>query len=116
MLGDIALVMSFGGGFVLAVCTRHQMISSDRDNINHDSIRTELKTELNLPSVAYGIEHLLRFIIKLPFLLSQVDKKQVQGKIAEEPLNQHILASEDNSRDFANQERVVFLQKNSSIL
>jgi hypothetical protein len=83
---------------------------------NTDSIRKE-SPESKRPSEVYGAEHLLRFIIKLPFLMSQYDpKKSVSGIIPDinegYPVTCYILASEDLSRDFASHllELVVFLQ------
>ncbi|KAL3766874.1 hypothetical protein ACHAWU_007964 [Discostella pseudostelligera] len=89
------------------------------DKDNSESIRKESESNHKRPSGVYGAEYLLRFIIKLPFLLAQHDQKNTNSAIIPDsdegdPVNTHILASEDLARDFANHllELVVFLQKN----
>jgi hypothetical protein len=90
------------------------------DNDNTDPIHTEFENKRNSPSEAYGAEHLLRFIIKLPFLLSQYDQKKTDSiqtsgiNDGEHPASTYILASENLSKHFANYltELVIFLQKN----
>ncbi|KAL7444761.1 hypothetical protein ACHAXH_008091 [Discostella pseudostelligera] len=96
-----------------------QTENSVDDNDNGDSIRKESESNHKRPSGVYGAEHLLRFIIKLPFLMSQYDQKKTASAIIPgidegDPANTYILASEDLARDFANHllELVVFLQKN----
>jgi hypothetical protein len=71
------------------------------------------------PSELYGAEHLLRFLVKLPFIISQYDCKDADSGIilgsceGNTPVDVFILASEDLSRDFANNiaDLVVYLQK-----
>ena len=71
------------------------------------------------PSELYGAEHLLRFLVKLPSILSLYDcKDDDSGRSVDSceentAVNVFILASEDLSRDFANNlsDLVVFLQK-----
>ena len=71
------------------------------------------------PSELYGAEHLLRFLVKLPSILSQYDCKDADsGRRLDScegntPGDVFILASEDLSRDFANNlsDLVVYLQK-----
>ena len=90
------------------------------DNNNTDPIHTKFENKRKSPSEAYGAEHLLRFIIKLPFLLSQYDQKMTGSILTsginadEQPASTYILASENLSKYFANHltELLVFLQKN----
>jgi hypothetical protein len=71
------------------------------------------------PSELYGAEHLLRFLVKLPFILSLYDCRDANsgrslGNNEEStPKDVFILASDDLSRDFSNHisNLVVFLQK-----
>ena len=73
------------------------------------------------PSELYGAEHLLRFLVKLPFILSLYDCRDADNSgrslgSSEEvtPTEGFILASEELSMDFANHlsNLVIFLQKN----
>lgn len=71
------------------------------------------------PSELYGAVHLLRFLVKLPFILSQYDCKNpnsgkiLDGSEGKTPTDVFILASKDLSRDFADHllELAVFLQR-----
>ena len=70
------------------------------------------------PSELYGAEHLLRFLVKLPSILSQYDCKDADsGRSLDScegntPVDVFILTSEDLSRDFANNlsDLVIYLQ------
>eukprot|EP00581_Thalassiosira_minuscula_P003388 CAMPEP_0183742420 /NCGR_PEP_ID=MMETSP0737-20130205/64683_1 /TAXON_ID=385413 /ORGANISM="Thalassiosira miniscula, Strain CCMP1093" /LENGTH=485 /DNA_ID=CAMNT_0025978003 /DNA_START=42 /DNA_END=1499 /DNA_ORIENTATION=+ len=76
------------------------------------------KTNTNKrPSEVYGAEHLLRFFVKLPFILSQYDPKNTptpDSNKNEEINDAYVLSSEEQSREFAGHlsELIVFLQKN----
>ncbi|KAL7546694.1 hypothetical protein ACHAWF_010020 [Thalassiosira exigua] len=74
----------------------------DDDNTRHEGEQPKMR-----PSEVYGAEHLFRFIIKLPFILSRYSPKD------ETTASSYILASDDQSRKFASNmsELVVFLQK-----
>mmetsp|Transcript_1466 Transcript_1466/g.3077 ORF Transcript_1466/g.3077 Transcript_1466/m.3077 type:complete len:504 (+) Transcript_1466:236-1747(+) len=70
------------------------------------------------PSEVYGAEHLLRFLLKLPFILSQYDAKNIEaarnvGVDEEGDSDTYILASKEQSQEFAHHlsELIVFLQK-----
>jgi len=77
----------------------------------------EQTTTHKRPSEIYGAEHLLRFFVKLPYILSQYEPRNDEAtelSVNDKGANTYILASEEQSQEFADyvSELVVFLQKN----
>ena len=86
-------------------------ISDQGGNADNEDVDGKDETTVNdkkRPSAMYGGEHLLRFFIKLPFILSQYDPT----KKTEE--SSYILTSKEESQEFAERisELIIFLQKN----
>ena len=65
------------------------------------------------PSEIYGAEHLLRFFVKLPYILSQYDPPKEKAPFGV-PQSSYILESKEKSQEFADRisELIVFLQNN----
>ena len=87
-------------------------ISDQGGSANNEDVDGKDQTTDNVdkkrPSAMYGAEHLLRFFIKLPFILSQYDRRTKAEESA------YILTSKEESQEFAERisELVIFLQKN----
>ena len=81
--------------------------SADNEDVDGKDQTTD-NVDKKRPSAMYGAEHLLRFFIKLPFILSQYDPTTK----AEE--SSYILTSKEESQEFAERisELIIFLQKN----
>ena len=108
--------------FLLYKEEREQYSSFVSKEVGADGNEKE-DANMKQPSAIYGAEHLLRFFVKLPLVLSQYDpnnkKKGGAGKVASDDnstssTDDYILMSEEQSQEFAEllSELIVFLQKN----
>lgn len=109
--------------FLLYKEEREQYSSFMSEEVGADGNEEEEDANMKRPSAIYGAEHLLRFFVKLPLVLSQYDpnkkKKGGAGKVASDDnstssTDDYILMSEEQSQEFAEllSELIVFLQKN----
>lgn len=87
------------------------------DDKNGDASGHRQTTAYKRPSEVYGAEHLLRFFVKLPYILSKHESKDTGGTnlgVDDRDTDTYILGSKGQSQEFADYllELIVFLQKN----